>query len=710
MGEELIGLNIQHFTPASGTNDFTVLKGAWTAGHLVPSVGLTFDYSWRPLSVMLPDETLVHVVSSQVQANLLFSMGLGTSLEIGGALPYSPMLTGDNLDELASLSGQTLAEVPGQSLGDTRLYVKATPIRSTKGLSLALLGQVTLPTGNSDALQSKGAPTVEPALVVEFRDSERLRAGLNLGYVWQTPQTFLSLTVGNELRYGLGLEYALVEDRLSLVTELWGRLAAGNGTGFSAQSSPAELALGVKMATGPARISLGAGPGVAQGYGTPAFRAYIGLGITPPAPSKAPVDSDRDGLTDELDKCKDEAEDIDSFMDGDGCPELDNDADGLPDAQDACAMEAEDKDGFKDDDGCPELDNDADELLDPTDRCPLEAENINGVQDDDGCPEADSDKDSIVDPLDKCPMSAETVNGVQDQDGCPEADADGDGIGDDVDKCPKKPELKNGIKDDDGCPEADTDGDGIIDPLDKCPKLAESMNGLEDADGCPEADKDGDLIPDAKDQCPKKPETKNGFEDEDGCPDQGKGGGAATPSKATGSGEGTVPAQATAPTQTAAPAQEKPIAAEAGSKGEPEGLPISGPLKPIKLLVFFGPDSLGFDERSLQVLNRTVDFLKASPAIKVSLQGFSEETGDPAKNMTQARTRAEAVQKYLIQNGIPAGRVEVKAMGSKFPRGSNDTAEGRASNRRVRILPMDAKGTAMEKLPAGLDVPIPKDL
>lgn len=68
-------------------------------------------------------------------------------------------------------------------------------------------------------------------------------------------------------------------------------------------------------------------------------------------------------------------------------PPLDSDRDGVPDEVDVCVDEPEDDDGFEASDGCPDLDNDADGWLDAEDACPDEAEVINGVEDDDGCPD-----------------------------------------------------------------------------------------------------------------------------------------------------------------------------------------------------------------------------------------------------------------------------------------------------------------------------------
>ena len=132
-----------------------------------------------------------------------------------------------------------------------------------------------------------------------------------------------------------------------------------------------------------------------------------------------PLDTDGDGLTDDVDACPSDAEDQDGFLDTDGCPDLDDDHDGIADAVDRCPRVAEDRDGFEDGDGCPDLDNDQDGIADAVDRCPLVAEDKDGIEDGDGCPE-DADGDGVPDAVDNCPGEPETVNGILDADGCPD--------------------------------------------------------------------------------------------------------------------------------------------------------------------------------------------------------------------------------------------------------------------------------------------------
>jgi outer membrane protein OmpA-like peptidoglycan-associated protein len=168
-----------------------------------------------------------------------------------------------------------------------------------------------------------------------------------------------------------------------------------------------------------------------------------------------PQDRDHDGIEDKVDKCPDEAEDVDGFEDDDGCIDRDNDGDGIEDGVDQCPDLAEDFDGFEDEDGCPDYDNDGDGIQDIEDRCPNEPEDFDGTEDSDGCPDVmeDSDADGIPDDMDKCPLKSEDMDGYQDDDGCPELDNDLDGILDEDDQCPNEPETFNGFKDEDGCPD-----------------------------------------------------------------------------------------------------------------------------------------------------------------------------------------------------------------------------------------------------------------
>lgn len=169
-----------------------------------------------------------------------------------------------------------------------------------------------------------------------------------------------------------------------------------------------------------------------------------------------PVDSDGDGITDNMDRCPNEI----GTAALRGCP--DTDGDGIANIDDDCPEVA----GTNDFKGCPDTDGDG--IQDANDDCPT----IAGALNFNGCP--DSDGDGIQDSEDDCPQ----VKGTLAKKGCPETDRDNDGILDDKDNCPDVagPNANN------GCPYPDADGDGVFDKDDKCPKTV----GPASNNGCPE--------------------------------------------------------------------------------------------------------------------------------------------------------------------------------------------------------------------------------
>ncbi len=169
--------------------------------------------------------------------------------------------------------------------------------------------------------------------------------------------------------------------------------------------------------------------------------------------SKRGMDSDGDGIPDELDLCPQIAG-IEAFV---GCP--DTDEDGIEDSKDECPSFP----GSKIMNGCPDTDNDG--VSDNDDECP----SLPGPIASKGCPGRDSDGDGVMDDDDKCP----SVKGTVYTNGCP--DGDGDNVADYLDKCP----LVRGVVALNGCP--DTDGDGVSDIEDRCPNNKGSINNY----GCP---------------------------------------------------------------------------------------------------------------------------------------------------------------------------------------------------------------------------------
>jgi OmpA-OmpF porin, OOP family len=71
---------------------------------------------------------------------------------------------------------------------------------------------------------------------------------------------------------------------------------------------------------------------------------------------------------------------------------------------------------------------------------------------------------------------------------------------------------------------------------------------------------------------------------------------------------------------------------------------------------------------------------------KLRVEGFTDNTGGKARNLKLSQQRADAVMQHLIDDGIPAEKLEAVGYGEQKPVAPNLTARGRALNRRVEFL------------------------
>ncbi|WP_144096707.1 OmpA family protein [Croceicoccus sediminis] len=103
--------------------------------------------------------------------------------------------------------------------------------------------------------------------------------------------------------------------------------------------------------------------------------------------------------------------------------------------------------------------------------------------------------------------------------------------------------------------------------------------------------------------------------------------------------------------------------------------------------VTFATDSSTISPSFKAVLDDIAASLIQYPDSLVDVYGFTDNTGSEAYNLQLSERRAKAVADYLIYQGVPAARLATKGFGEdpNYFVASNDTAEGRAMNRRVEI-------------------------
>ncbi len=97
-----------------------------------------------------------------------------------------------------------------------------------------------------------------------------------------------------------------------------------------------------------------------------------------------------------------------------------------------------------------------------------------------------------------------------------------------------------------------------------------------------------------------------------------------------------------------------------------------------------GSAELDMDKSAAQLANIT-QILNAYPSIELKIGGYTDNTGPEEANMAISQQRAEAVVTALTASGIAADRLDPEGYGPAHPVASNDTAEGRAQNRRIDV-------------------------
>lgn len=88
-----------------------------------------------------------------------------------------------------------------------------------------------------------------------------------------------------------------------------------------------------------------------------------------------------------------------------------------------------------------------------------------------------------------------------------------------------------------------------------------------------------------------------------------------------------------------------------------------------------------------QQLGKVAQALLEQDASKlIQVVGHTDSRGSAARNMQLSQARADAVRAFLVSGGVPAERVSAMGRGKNEPIAENNTAEGRANNRRVEII------------------------
>jgi len=99
----------------------------------------------------------------------------------------------------------------------------------------------------------------------------------------------------------------------------------------------------------------------------------------------------------------------------------------------------------------------------------------------------------------------------------------------------------------------------------------------------------------------------------------------------------------------------------------------------------FAQGGTALREEAMLQLDAIATWLRTEPGGIVMIEGHTDGVGDPAANQRLSLERAEAVRDQLAARGVASERMEVRGRGEDLPVASDESAEGRAVNRRVVV-------------------------
>jgi flagellar motor protein MotB/tetratricopeptide (TPR) repeat protein len=101
--------------------------------------------------------------------------------------------------------------------------------------------------------------------------------------------------------------------------------------------------------------------------------------------------------------------------------------------------------------------------------------------------------------------------------------------------------------------------------------------------------------------------------------------------------------------------------------------------------IFFELNKAALKPESFPQLEQVLGFMNGNPSVRMELSGHTDNTGSLRLNTKLSQARAQAVVDYLLERGVTEDRLDAKGYAFSQPIAPNNTAEGRAQNRRVEF-------------------------
>jgi OmpA-OmpF porin, OOP family len=102
--------------------------------------------------------------------------------------------------------------------------------------------------------------------------------------------------------------------------------------------------------------------------------------------------------------------------------------------------------------------------------------------------------------------------------------------------------------------------------------------------------------------------------------------------------------------------------------------------------ILFDVDKATLKPESMGSINQIYSLMQKDASVKFEIDGYTDNSGTPAHNLTLSGQRADAVKVQLVSMGIDASRLTTKGFGDTMPIDNSNTPEAKANNRRVEFV------------------------
>jgi outer membrane protein OmpA-like peptidoglycan-associated protein len=106
----------------------------------------------------------------------------------------------------------------------------------------------------------------------------------------------------------------------------------------------------------------------------------------------------------------------------------------------------------------------------------------------------------------------------------------------------------------------------------------------------------------------------------------------------------------------------------------------------VTLYINFDTGKFIMKPESKPIIDQIVQLMKSNPGLRISVEGHTDNVGNPTSNKALSDDRAKAVVSAMVAQGIDANRLSALGHGQDKPIADNKTEEGRSKNRRVELV------------------------